>query len=139
MLTYFIYALGWLVYLCGQMEGSIRSTSNGLSPSDWASRKKWLLVQWDQLLKRAFFSAILCPVIIKLVIQKIAPPLEAAGLTIAVWSGAGVAGYAASGIVYQFTGLFDKMRAEIPELAPTPDLVARRASGEVPDPTPPKA
>lgn len=133
-----LYIAGWFVYLFGQMEGSVRSPSNGLT-NDFAGRKKWLLVQWDKLLKRAFFSAIFYPAILALVIQKIAPPLQSAGLSVAVWSAAGFAGYCASGIVYQLTGMFSGLRAEIPELAPTEDLQARIAAGTAPEPPlPPK-
>ena len=126
MWDYILYALGFVVFVYGQMEGSIRSTSNGLT-NDWAGRKKWLVVQSDKLLTRAFFAGTLSPLIIKLVIAKIAPPLEAVGLSVAVWSGAGVAGYCSSGIVYQITGMFTGLRAEIPELAPTKELEERKA------------
>lgn len=126
MWNYLLYTLGWLVFLYGQMEGSLKSPSNGLA-NDFAGRKKWLLVQSDQLLKRAFFSAILCPLIIKLVIAKITPPLQAVGLSVAVWSASGVAGYCAQGLVYQVTGMFTGLRAEIPELAPTAELAQRKA------------
>lgn len=133
MLNATLYAVGWLIFLYGQMEGSLRSPSNGLAV-DWASRKKWLFMQSDKLVKRAFFSAIFCPVIIKMVIQKIEGPLAAAGLEVAVWSASGLAGYCASGLVYQITGLFTPLRAEIPELAPTPELEGRRANGDAPPP-----
>lgn len=126
MLNIALYVIGWFVFLYGQMEGSLRSSSNGLT-NDFAGRKKWLMVQSDKLVKRAFFSTIFCPIIIKLVIDKIAPPLQAAGLSVAVWSASGLAGYCASGIVYQITGLFPMLRAEIPELAPTAEMVERHA------------
>jgi len=138
-LIYFIYAAGWLIYLYGQMEGSLRSKSNGLAVS-WAGRWQWITVQSDQLLKRGFFSVIGAPVIIQLVIKKIAGPLESAGLQVAVWSAAGIAGYCANNIVYQGLGfftdkipLFGNVRAEIPELAPTEDLKAKLAQGQLPD------
>lgn len=128
-----LYLIGWLIFLFGQMEGSLRSNSNGLK-NDWPSRWKWISVQSDKLLTRAFFSAILEPIIVKLLIQKIEAPLQAVGLSIAAWSASGLAGYCACSLVYQITGLIPGLRAEIPELAPTPELAAKQAEGIAPEP-----
>lgn len=128
-----LYALGWIVCLLGQMLGSIRSRSNGLT-YDFAGMWKWLLIQPDKLLYRAFFSTVLYPIVLKLFISKVSPPLQAMGLEGAVWTFAALAGFSSNNLIYQVLGLVPGMRAEIPELAPTEDLKARIAAGVAPEP-----
>lgn len=129
-----LYILGWFVCLAGQMLGSLWSPSNGLT-KDLAGVKKWFLIQPDKLLYRAFFSAVLYPIILKLSINKISPPLQAMGLEGAVWTFAGLAGFSANHLIYVVLGVIPGMRAEIPELAPTQDLLARREAGTTPEET----
>lgn len=120
MLNVVWFVLGWLVCLFGQMQNSIVSSSNGLT-NDLAGMKKWLRLQSGALLWRAFFSAVLYPALVQWAINKVSPPLQAVGLSIAVWGFAGIAGFSACGALHQLLGLIPALRGvEIPDAVPPP-------------------
>jgi hypothetical protein len=117
MLNIFLYAVGWLLYVAAQAQNSIASTSNGLAGA--AGLKFWLRKQTVNLLTRAFFSSLAYGFIVHTMtakIQAVGFPIESAAI-------AGVAGYSANALLYQFLGLFPGLRVEMSTLAP-PDMPA---------------
>ena len=107
-----LFILGWLLFVAAQAYNSVRSTANGLS--GWAGYRAWLSLQSINLATRAFFSAIFYGTVIQFVAQKI----QSTGLTLHAYSIAGVAGYSANALLYQFFGLVPWLRVEISDLAP---------------------
>jgi hypothetical protein len=112
MLIKFIFALGWLLFVAGQAQNSIRSSSNSLE--GWSGLVTWLRLQAVNLVTRAFFSALLYPVLVSDMSSK----LQAVGLSLTALGVAGFAGYGANAGLYQLLGFLPFFRAEIPELAP---------------------
>jgi hypothetical protein len=117
MLDILMYWIGWLLFVLGQAQNSVSSSSNNLS-----GIQGWLRLHWYTLLLRAFFSVIGEVGIQHFVLTKIGPLLAAQGLTIAAWGIAGVSGFAANTLLYQAFGLLGNkipwLRVEVPALAP---------------------
>lgn len=119
MLNVAMFCVGWLLFLVGQMYNSVKSTSNGLN-TGFQGMLHWLRLQAVNLATRIFFSAILYPAILKVALDKLNGPLQSAGLGIAAWGLAGLAGYMANTAMFQIFGLIPWLRVEIPDLAPPP-------------------
>jgi hypothetical protein len=112
MLNVTIYVVGWLLYVAAQAKNSISSNSNSLS--GWVGFKLWLRAHSVNLATRAFFSALAYGFII----HDVATKIQAVGFSITSTTIAGVAGYAANALLYQFFGLFPGLRVEVSDLAP---------------------
>lgn len=113
MLNIIVYSLGWILYVAAQAQNSVKSNSNGL-PSGWAGIKFWLSVHGVNLATRAFFSALAYGFIVHTVSEKVL----SVGMPISSRAIAGVGGYAANALLYQFFGYFPFLRVEVADLAP---------------------
>lgn len=116
MLNIIVYAVGFLLFVAAQAQNSVTSKSNGLS-SGWAGIQAWLRMHGVNLATRAFFSALGYGFIV----HTIAAKIGALGFPLTSTVIAGVGGYAANGMLYQFFGLFPGLRVEVAELAPPPN------------------
>lgn len=110
--TVVIFCAGWLLFVAGQAHNSVRSSSNGLA--GWSGFMVWLRFQAVNLVTRAFFSALAY----SFIIHTIATKIQAAGFPVTSTTVAGIGGWAANGLLYQFFGLFPFLRVELSELAP---------------------
>ena len=108
-----VYAVGWILFVAAQAQNSAASKSNGLA-TGWPGIKAWLKMQAVNLCTRAFFSALAYGFLIHAVASK----LTAAGVGVTTTVIAGVAGYSANALLYQFFGLFPGLRVEVSDLAP---------------------
>jgi hypothetical protein len=113
MLNGIIYALGWILFVAGQAKNSVTSKTNGL-PTGWPGIKAWLWMHDVDLVRRAFFSALAYGFIV----HSIADKLAGFGSVLSSHTVAGVAGFAANNLLYQFFGLFPGLRVEVGDLAP---------------------
>ncbi len=111
-----LYLMGWLLFVAGQAQNSVRSTSNGLD-GGFAGLQKWLSFHWVNLAQRAFFSGIFYGFIVHTIGLK----LVAAGFPVTSYMTAGIGGWAANGLLYQIFGLIPGLRIEVAELAPPPN------------------
>jgi hypothetical protein len=118
-----MFALGWLLFLFGQIQNSIRSSSNGLD-TGWAGIKHWLNIQSVNLMTRLFFSVIFYPTLLAGVFAKMDAPLRATGLPLAAWGMAGIAGYTVNTGLNQIFGFIPWLRVEVGQLAPPSDAAA---------------
>lgn len=107
-----VFVTGWLLFVAGQAQNSLKSKTNALQ--GWAGFKVWLQAQAVNLSTRAFFSAIGYNFIVHTVSTKAA----ALGFPVTSYMIAGVGGWAANGMLYQFFGLFPFLRVEVADLAP---------------------
>jgi hypothetical protein len=126
-LIWAVYWIGWVIFVVAQAHNSILSNSNALQ--GWPGFKRWLEIQWANLLVRAFFSAVFAGYII----QQVAEKLQSAGLPMHALGMDALAGFAANALLYQALGmvpwLTPILRAEVSQLAPPP-------SSEVPNSKP---
>lgn len=112
MMNAFIFALGWLLYVLAQGQNSLKSSSNGLD--GWKGWKQWLRLQSVNLLTRGFFSFLAYSFILHTVADKV----QALGFPVTSTTIAGLGGYSANALLYQFFGLIPWLRVEVAELAP---------------------
>lgn len=119
MLNIVMFVLGWLLFLVGQMFNSVKSTSNGLNVS-MEGVFRWLRFQALNIAMRVFFTVIFYPTLLKVALDKLNGPLQSAGVGVAAWGLAGLAGYMANTALFQIFGLIPWLRVEIPSLAPPP-------------------
>lgn len=110
----FIFALGWLLYVLAQGQNSLKSNTNSLT--GWAGWKVWLSAQAVNLLTRAFFSALAYGFILHTLTAK----MQGLGFPMTSETIAGVGGYSANALLYQFIGLIPGLRVEVADLAPPP-------------------
>jgi hypothetical protein len=113
MLNILVYAVGWILFVAGQAKNSVTSKTNGL-PTGWPGIKAWLWMHDVDLMRRAFFSALAYGFIV----HSITENLSRFGFPLSSHTVAGVAGFAANNLLYQFFGLFPGLRIEVGELAP---------------------
>jgi hypothetical protein len=113
MLNIIVYAVGWILYVAAQAQNSVTSKSNSLPPG-WAGIKFWLSKHGVNLVTRAFFSALAYGFIV----HNVAGKIQGAGFEISSHAIAGVAGYSANALLYQFFGLFPGLRVEVADFAP---------------------
>jgi hypothetical protein len=127
-----VYSLGWILFVAAQAQNSAASKTNGL-PTGAAGIKAWLKMQAVNLATRAFFSMLAYGFLIHAVAAK----LSAAGVGVTTTVIAGVAGYSANALLYQFFGLMPWLRVEVSDLAPPPNSqVVPPATGTNPQPLP---
>jgi len=104
-----VYTLGWLLFVLAQAQNSVKSKTNGLT-----TLRDWFRVNGVNLATRAFFSGLGYGFIIHTVAGKVAD----VGLSITSTAIAGIGGYSANALLYQFFGYFPWLRVEIADLAP---------------------
>jgi hypothetical protein len=110
-----VFALGWLLYVLAQAQNSLKSSSNGLT--GWPGWAKWLKLHFVDLLTRAFFSFLAYSFILHTVSDK----AQALGFPVTSTTMAGLGGFLANTLLYQFFGLVG-LRVEVGELAPPPAM-----------------
>ena len=116
MLNATVFIIGWILYVAAQAQNSSTSKTNGLPPG-WAGIKIWLRAHAVNLATRAFFSGLAYGFLIHTVAAK----MVSLGFPVSAYSIAGVSGYSANALLYQFFGLFPFMRVEIADFAPPPN------------------
>lgn len=104
-----VFIVGWLLFVVAQAQNSVKSKTNGLT-----SLAAWLRMQAVNLITRAFFSALAYGFILNTVSSK----LQAVGFTVTATTIAGLGGYSANALLYQFFGLMPWLRVEVADLAP---------------------
>lgn len=104
-----IFMLGWLLFVMAQAQNSVRSKTNGLT-----GLSGWFRLHAVNLATRAFFSALAYGFIVHTVAVKI----QAVGFPVTATVSAGVGGYSANALLYQFFGYFPWLRVEVADLAP---------------------
>lgn len=112
-----LYVMGWTLYVAGQAQNSIRSSSNGLDGFEgW---RIWLRFHLIELANRAFWSGLLYGASVVYATQKLQPVIStfAPLLTVTTYMAAGAGGYFASAVVYQASGLLG-FRVEMGEKVP---------------------
>lgn len=114
MLNVAVFITGWILFVAAQAQNSVASKTNNLS--GWPGAKRWLSAQAVNLCTRAFFSGLAYGFLIHTVASKI----DGLGFHVSAHSIAGVAGYSANALLYQFFGLFPGLRVEVSDLAPPP-------------------
>ena len=112
MLNILVFVVGWILFVLAQAKNSVTSKSNSLQ--GWPGLKIWLFAQAVNLATRAFFSALAYGFLV----QTIAGKIDGLGFHVTSTTIAGVAGYSANAMLYQFFGLFPFLRVEVPDLAP---------------------
>ena len=123
-----VFVLGWVLFVLAQAQNSVKSKTNGLS-----SLKAWFQMHAVNLATRAFFSALGYGFIIHTVAGKVAD----VGLPITSTAIAGIGGYSANALLYQFFGYLPWLRVEVADLAPPAQPLT--PSGKTPDPATPPA
>ena len=111
-----LYLMGWVLFVAGQAQNSIRSQTNGLS-SGITGLQQWLSMHIVNLAQRAFF----CGLFYGFIVHTIGIKLQGAGFPITSYMVAGIGGWAANGLLYQIFGLIPGLRIEVAELAPPPN------------------
>jgi hypothetical protein len=111
-----LYMMGWVLFVAGQAQNSVRSKTNGL-PGGFAGLHAWLRFHFINLAQRAFFSGLFYGFIVHSATTK----LQAAGFAVTSYTVAGFGGFAANGLLYQIFGLIPGMRTEVADLAPPPN------------------
>jgi uncharacterized membrane protein YhdT len=104
-----LFVLGWLLYVLAQAQNSVKSKTNGLT-----GLKAWFQMHAVNLATRAFFSGLAYGFIVHTVASKV----ESVGLQLEASSIAGIGGYAANALLYQFFGYLPWLRVEVADLAP---------------------
>ena len=112
MLNIIVFAVGWILFVAAQCKNSLNSKTNGLV--GWLGIRTWLLAQAVNLLTRGFFSGLAYGFLVHTFSAKI----DAVGFHVTSTTIAGVAGYSANALLYQFFGLFPGLRVEVSDLAP---------------------
>ncbi len=107
-----LFLMGWTLFVAGQAQNSIRSTSNGLPPG-FAGLKQWLDFHWLDLAHRAFWSGLFYG----LIVHKATATMQAVGFPVTSYMVAGFGGWSANGIVYQLLGVLG-VRIEMGEKVP---------------------
>jgi hypothetical protein len=123
-----VYVVGWALFVAAQAQNSVTSKSNSLT--GWPGLKVWLRAQAVNLATRAFFSGLAYGFIIHTVAAKI----DGFGFHLSAHSIAGVAGYSANALLYQFFGLFPGLRVEVPALAPVDSNIGVAPNNPLPKP-----
>jgi hypothetical protein len=121
-----VFVLGWVLFVLAQAQNSVKSKTNGLT-----SLKAWFQMQAVNLATRAFFSAIAYGFIVHTVSSKVA----AVGFQLTATTIAGIGGYSANALLYQFFGVLPWLRVEVADLAPPAQPLT--TSGNTPDPPTP--
>lgn len=129
MLNVTVYVIGWLLFVAAQAQNSVASKSNSLQRG-WPGIKVWLQAHAVVLATRAFFSALAYGFIVHTVAGKI----DGMGFHVSSHAIAGVAGYSANALLYQFFGLFPGMRVEVSDFAPPASTQALTAEQKNPAP-----
>lgn len=111
-----MYLIGWVLYVAAQAQNSAKSKTNGL-PSGFEGIKVWLRLHLVNLATRAFFSGLAYGFLV----HTIAIKIQNVGMPLTSTTIAGVAGYSANALLYQFFGLFPGLRVEVSDLAPPPN------------------
>lgn len=106
-----VFVLGWILFVLAQAQNSVKSNTNGLT-----TVKSWFAMHAVNLATRAFFSALAYGFIVHTVATKI----ESAGLQLTATSIAGIGGYSANALLYQFFGYLPWLRVEVADQAPPP-------------------
>jgi hypothetical protein len=104
-----VFVLGWVLFVLAQAQNSVKSKTNGLS-----TVKDWFKMHAVNLATRAFFSALAYGFIVHTIASKI----ESAGLQLTATSIAGIGGYSANALLYQFFGYLPWLRVEVADQAP---------------------
>jgi hypothetical protein len=115
MLNIVVFAVGWILFVAAQCKNSLNSKTNSLQ--GWPGIRTWLLGNAVNLLTRAFFSALAYGFLV----QTISAKIDGVGFHLTSTTIAGVAGYSANALLYQFFGLFPGLRVEVADLAPPPN------------------
>lgn len=119
-MNYFMYWIGWLLFVLGQAQNSLNSPSNGLE--GLAGLRRWFQLHWYTLLLRAFFSFIGEAALSHWVFAKVNPLMIEHGFSIAAWGMAGISGFFANTLLYQAFGIAGQkipwLRVDVPQLAP---------------------
>ena len=108
-------ALNWILFVAAQIKNSLQSKTNGLT-EDSAGVKKWLSGHVVDLAIRAFFSMLGYGFIV----HTVAARIGGAGFGVTATTIAGVGGFSANSMLYQFFGMFPGLRVEVSDLAPPP-------------------
>jgi len=111
MLNIGVFIIGWLLFVLAQAQNSVKSKTNGLN-----SLSAWLKLQAINLATRAFF----CGLAYGFIIHTVAAKAQSLGFPVTATTIAGVGGYSANALLYQFFGLFPSLRVEVADLAPAP-------------------
>lgn len=106
-----VFGLGWLIFVLAQAQNSVISKTNGVN-----GIHQWIALHGVNLITRAFFSALGYGFIVHTVTKQ----AQALGFPLTATTIAGVGGWAANGLLYQFFGLFPFLRVEVADLAPPP-------------------
>jgi hypothetical protein len=104
-----IFIIGWLLFVLAQAQNSVKSKTNGLN-----TLADWFQLHAVNLLTRAFFSSIAYGFIVHTVSTKV----QALGFPMTATTIAGIGGYSANALLYQFFGLMPWLRVEVADLAP---------------------
>lgn len=118
ILDIILFAVAWLLFVAGQAQNSTTSKTNGLPPG-WAGLRIWLRAHAVDLARRAFFSGLAYGFLI----HDVASKVQAAGFPISAHAIAGVAGFSANNLLYQFFGFFPGLRIEVADFAPPPNAL----------------
>jgi len=110
------YAIGFLIFIFGQMHNSVQSKSNNLQ--GWPGYRAWLNAQAANIATRALF----CFAGYSFAVHKVAENVQAHGMPVTGTGLAAIAGFAACGILYQTFGALGFMRVETIDIAaPSPE------------------
>jgi hypothetical protein len=115
-----VFIVGWLLFVLAQAQNSVKSKTNGLQ-----SLSAWLKLQAVNIATRAFFSAMAYGFIINTIASK----AQSLGFPLTATTIAGIGGYSANALLYQFFGLFPALRVEVAELAPPAPVVPDPLAG----------
>jgi hypothetical protein len=108
-----VFAIGWILYVLAQAQNSVKSNTNGLTgKAGWIA---YLRANGTNLATRAFFSALAYGFIVDSITDKVK---DVMGSTITSTTIAGIGGYSANALLYQFFGLFPGLRVEVSQLSP---------------------
>lgn len=118
-MTWFMYLLGWALFLALQIQNSLRSNTNGLDFS-LSGVKRWLSISAVPTMLRAFVVVIFFPALMKGPVAKLDATLTAAGFQVTTWGLAGLAGLGSEALLYQVWGLIPGLRKEVASAVPPP-------------------
>lgn len=110
-----LFIMGWILFVAGQAQNSVRSKTNGL-PEGFEGFRQWLDIHWLDLAHRAFW----CGLFYGLIVTKTTATLQAVGLPVTSYMVAGVGGWSANSAIYQILGLlpFPGLRKEVADVVP---------------------
>jgi hypothetical protein len=112
LLNVSVYLLGWALFVLNQANNSIRSSSNGLQGrAGWA---QWFGAHAIDLATRLFFSGIAYGFILHTVTDK----MQVLGFPLSAAAIAGIGGFGANTLLYQFFGYIPFLRVESSLVAP---------------------